>query len=170
MIAAILAAVVLGAVAALDWYSHVAAGIALGGPVPLASIAPRPSPQHAAPPVQTSEPSPPAAQPSAAPSAAGTRVRPSAAPKIVAVSLSTPVATGGQIVTGTVTTSADVTRVQASIAGYSSPLTKVSEGYFALSYRVPELPPVLRRTYTITIVAANAKGQSVSSSLPITIR
>jgi hypothetical protein len=60
--------------------------------------------------------------------------------------------------------------VQAGIAGYSSALTKVSTGYFALSYRVPQLPPFLRRTYTIQIIAQNARGQTASSSLPITIR
>jgi hypothetical protein len=166
----ILAAAILGAVAALDWYSHVAAGIMSGGPVPLQSIAPRP---------RLPSPAPVTARPSAGPTApkgataspsAGAPTSAPAVPKIVNVSLSTSVASGGQIVTGTVATSPDVTSVRAGIAGYSSALTKVSTGYFALSYRVPQLPPVLRRTYTIQIVAQNARGQTASSSLPITIR
>jgi hypothetical protein len=104
------------------------------------------------------------------PSAAPNTPAPSGSPKIVNVSLSSAVVTGGQIVTGTVTTSSDVTSVQARLAGYSSALTKVSAGYFALSYRVPNLPSFLHRTYTIEVIAQNARGDSVSSSLPITIR
>jgi len=73
-------------------------------------------------------------------------------------------------VTGIVRTSADVTAVSAQIMGYSSALTKVSTGYFALSYQVPTLPPFLRRTYTIVVTATNPQGQSASSSLPIRIR
>jgi hypothetical protein len=175
LIAVILAAAVIGAVAALDWYSHVAAGIMSGGPVPLQSIAPRPA--RAAPASASPSAAPAAAKPSVTSAGHGTSVpsspppaTSSGAPKIVSVSLSTPVASGGQIVTGTVATSPDVTSVQASIAGYSSALTKVSAGYFALSYRVPQLPALLRRTYTIQIVAQNAHGQTASSSLPITIR
>jgi hypothetical protein len=171
-----LAAAIIAAIAALEWYSHVAGGIASGGPVPLQSIPPRPSlpaPASAAP-----SPVPSAVKASTAPAARETLTPPSAtaaprndaAPKIVSASLSTPVASGGQIVTGTVATSSDVTSVQATIAGYSAPLTKVSTGYFALSYRVPELPPFLRRTYSIQIVARNARGQTASSSLPITLR
>ena len=174
LLAVLLAAAIICAVAALDWYSHVAAGITSGGPVPLQSSAPRPpltAPASAAP-----SAAPLTAKPSVAPAAHGTpapasTVAPSpGAPKIVSASLSTSVASGGQIVTGTVATSADVTSVQAGIAGYSSVLTKVSAGYFALSYRVPQLPPFLRRTYAIQIVARNARGQTASSSLPITIR
>jgi len=59
---------------------------------------------------------------------------------------------------------------QANIAGYSSGLQKVSSGYFALSYRVPNLPLFLHRTYTIVVTAQNGRGQSASSSLPITVR
>jgi hypothetical protein len=60
--------------------------------------------------------------------------------------------------------------VQARIASYSSALTKIGVGYFALSYRVPNLPSFLHRTYTIEVSAQNARGDSVSSSLPITVR
>jgi len=176
-IAVIVALLILAAAGAMEWYSHTMAGISIGGPVPLQSIAPRPPlpaavrsttwPSAYPPPAPPS--TVPLAEPSLSPAPALTPA-PAAAPKIFAVSLSTAVASGGQVVTGTVTTSRDVTSVQASIAGYSSALTKVSPGYFALSYRVPQFPPFLRRTYTIQITAQNAGGQAASSSLPITIR
>lgn len=168
-IAVIVALLILAAAGAMEWYSHTMAGISMGGPVPLQSIAPRPP--LPAPTRATATPStaPRTAQPSVSPAPALTPA-PASVPKILAVSLNAAVASGGQVVTGTVTTSRDVTSVQASIVGYSSALTKVSPGYFALSYRVPQLPPFLRRTYTIHITAQNAGGQSASSSLPITIR
>jgi hypothetical protein len=164
----------LAGVAALELYSHMLSGIRSGGPVPLQSIAPpaRPtaSPLPRAPVVRRA-PSVPAATASPFKS----RVTPAGStgtepPRIIGVSLSSAVVTGGQVVTGTVQTSPGVTSVQASIAGYASPLQKVSSGYFALSYRVPTLPAFLHRTYTITVTAQNARGESVSSSLPITVR
>jgi len=174
-IAVIVALLILAAAGAMEWYSHTMAGISMGGPVPLRSIAPRPPLPAAAttPPAAYTAPATPSTVPLAEPSlspAPALTPAPAAAPKIFAVSLSAAVASGGQVVTGTVTTSRDVTSVQASIAGYSSALTKVSPGYFALSYRVPRLPPFLRRTYTILVTAQNFRGHSASSSLPITIR
>ena len=74
------------------------------------------------------------------------------------------------MVTGTVETSPNVASVEASIGGYSSALTKVGIGRFVLSYRVPNLPFFLHRTYAIQVIARNARGDAVSSSLPITVR
>jgi hypothetical protein len=167
-IVAALGVLILAVVAALDWYSHVLAGITSGGPVPLQSIAPRPPVASATPVVRRS--TAPASVHVSPTAAAPNTPSPSGSPKIVNVSLSSSVVTGGQIVTGTVATSADVTSVQARIAGYSSALTKIGAGYFALSYRVPNLPAFLHRTYTIEVIAQNAQGASASSSLPITIR
>jgi hypothetical protein len=165
----------LAGVAALELYSHTLSGISSGGPVPLQSIPP-PREPTAAPSHAAALPAPrsvPAATATPAPirsaaSPAGTQV--AGPPRILGVSLSSAVVTGGQVVTGTVQTSPGVTRVQASIAGYASALQKVSSGYFALSYRVPNLPFFLHRTYTIVVTAQDARGQSVSSSLPITVR
>ncbi len=168
LIVAVLAVVILAVVAALDWYSHVLAGITSGGPVPLQSVAPRPPVASAAPAVRRS--SAPASVQVTPSAAAASTPSPSGSPKIINLSLSSSVASGGQIVTGTVTTSPDVTSVQARIAGYSSALSRIGVGYFALSYRVPNLPAFLHRTYTIEVIAQNARGASVSSSLPITIR
>ena len=172
-IVSILAVLALLAVAGLELYSHTISGIGAGGPVPLQSIAPPPGAAAASTPAArtTSASHGPAAQalPSSATSLPLANSK-TGAPKIISVSLNSPVVTGGQIVTGAVQTSPDVTAVQASIAGYSSGLQKVSSGYFALSYRVPNLPFFLHRTYTIVVTARNGQGESASSSLPITVR
>jgi hypothetical protein len=93
-----------------------------------------------------------------------------APPRILAMSLSTPVARGGQIVSGTVETSSNVASVEARIAGYSSNMQKVGVGKFRLSYRVPYLPFFLHRTYSIEVIARNTRGDAVRTSVPITIR
>ncbi|HKU68493.1 MAG TPA: hypothetical protein VJP85_12015, partial [Candidatus Baltobacteraceae bacterium] len=93
-----------------------------------------------------------------------------APPRILAMSISTPVAHGGQIVSGTVETSSNVASVEARIAGYSSSMQKVGVGKFALSYRVPYLPFFLHRTYSIEVIARNTRGDEVRTSVPITIR
>ena len=95
---------------------------------------------------------------------------PDAPPRILAMSLSTPVARGGDVVSGTVETSSNVASVEARIAGYSSPMQKISTGKFALSYRVPHLPFFLHKTYMIQVIARNTRGQAVSTAVPITIR
>jgi hypothetical protein len=173
-IISILAVLALLAVAALELYSHTLSGIRAGGPVPLQSLAPRPGVAPVTPPAARNAPASrvPSAHATASPSPATLPATNSQSgpPKIVSVALNSSVVTGGQIVTGTVQTSANVTSVQASIGGYSSGLQKVSSGYFALSYRVPNLPFFLHRTYTIVVTAQNARGESVSSSLPVTVR
>lgn len=93
-----------------------------------------------------------------------------APPRILSMSISTPVARNGQVVSGTVETTSNVASVEARIAGYSSSMQKIGVGKFALSYRVPNLPFFLHRTYTIEVIARNTRGDAVTSSLPITIR
>lgn len=95
---------------------------------------------------------------------------PDAPPRILAMSLSTPVAHGGEVVSGTVETSTNVASVEARIAGYSSAMQKVGMGKFVLSYRVPRLPFFLHRTYMIEVIARNTRGDAVRSAVPITIR
>ncbi len=95
---------------------------------------------------------------------------PNAPPRILAMSLSTPVARSGQVVSGTVETSSNVASVEARIAGYSSAMHKVGVGRFAMTYRVPYLPFFLHRTYTIEVIARNTRGDAVRSAVPITIR
>ncbi len=93
-----------------------------------------------------------------------------APPRILAMSLSSPVARGGQVVSGTVETSSNVASVEARIGGYSTSMQKVGTGRFQLSYRVPYLPFFLHRTFMIQVIARNSKGQAVSTALPITVR
>lgn len=93
-----------------------------------------------------------------------------APPEILSMSLSSPVAHGGELVSGTVETSSNVASVEARIAGYSSPMQKIGVGRFALSYRVPKLPFFLHKTYMIQVIARNTQGQAVSTAVPITIR
>jgi hypothetical protein len=95
---------------------------------------------------------------------------PDAPPRIVAMSLSTPVAHGGDVVTGTVETSSNVASVEARIGGYALNMQKTGVGRFVMSYRVPNLPFFLHRTYSIEVIARNTRGDAVRSSLPITIR
>lgn len=161
------ALVVLGAVAVLEWYSHTPR--APIGTAP--SAAPASAATHAVRPSSSPAPAP-SKSPVAAPSTVPPVViaSPDARPQIIAVSISSPVVTGGQVVTGTVETSSNVASVEARIAGYSSTLTKTGVGRFALSYRVPNLPFFLHRTYSIQVIARNARGDTASSSLPITVR
>lgn len=93
-----------------------------------------------------------------------------APPRILSMSLSTPVAHGGQVVSGTVQTTSNVASVEARIGGYSSAMQKVGVGKFVMTYKVPNLPFFLHRTYNIEVIARNSKGEAVRSSVPITIR
>lgn len=93
-----------------------------------------------------------------------------APPRILSMSISTPVARGGQLVSGTVQTSSNVASVEARIAGYSSSMRKVGAGKFAMTYRVPYLPFFLHRTYQIEVIARNTRGVAVRTAVPITIR
>lgn len=95
---------------------------------------------------------------------------PDAPPRILAMSISTPVARGGDVVSGTVQTSSNVASVEARIAGYATAMQKIGVGRFALTYRVPNLPFFLHRTYTIEVIARNSRGDAVRSSVPITVR
>jgi hypothetical protein len=96
---------------------------------------------------------------------------PDAPPRILALSLSTPVAHSGEVVSGFVKTTSNVASVEARIAGYTSSMQKVGIGKFVLTYRVPNLPFFLHnRTYAIEVTARNTRGDAVHSSVPITIR
>jgi hypothetical protein len=96
--------------------------------------------------------------------------KPDAPPQIVSLSLSTRVASAGEVVRGTVQTSSNVASVQAKIGDYAAPMRKVGVGRFTLAYRVPNLPFFLRKTYMIQVIARNTGGMSVSTALPITIK
>lgn len=144
----------------------VAAKAAPAQPAPVTAA---PTQTAAAQPQATSVPVAPLAAGKAAPSA-HVPAAPDAPPQILSLALSRSVARAGQVVTGTVETSSNVASVVASIGGYVSPLTKTGVGHFVLSYRVPNLPFFLHRTFSIEVVARNTRGDAVSSSVPITIQ
>ncbi|MFN2450463.1 MAG: hypothetical protein ABR508_11860 [Candidatus Baltobacteraceae bacterium] len=98
------------------------------------------------------------------------REAPDAMPRILAVTLSSPVARAGQVVSGTVETSSNVASVEARIQGYSMALSKTGVGRFGVSYTVPKLPLFLHKTYLIQLIARNTAGVSVSTAVPITVR
>lgn len=93
-----------------------------------------------------------------------------APPRILSMSLSTPVARGGETIFGTVETTSNVASVVARIGGYSSPMQKVGVGKFRIAYTVPHLPFFLHRTWTVDVIARNSRGDAVTSSIPVTIR
>lgn len=154
-------------------------------PAPAGRTAPSPQPQRSGAPSAAATQTP--IEASAAPAAQATPVplvtlAPSAAlpgvvrepaeapPRILALSLSTPVAHGGEVVSGYVEASSNVASVEARIAGYSMTMRKIGVGKFVMSYRVPHLPFFLHKTYAIQVIARNTRGDAVSSSVPITIR
>ncbi len=169
----------LAVVIALEWYAHIAApGTSAPRPVQAVTAVPAPSgkpvvyvpvatPAHGSSPATTPIPSTPAP---VEPKRGAPIASPQAAPRIIAMSLSSPVVSGGEIVHGTVQTSSNVASVEVRLAGYSMSLPKVGVGKFALSYKVPSLPPMLHRTYDILVIARNAEGDATSSVVPLTIR
>ncbi len=94
-----------------------------------------------------------------------------AAPQIFEVQLPSDVVHPGQTVVGNVVTSSNVASVEVRVARFSTPMLKVGEGHFTLTLTVPHLPFFLRwRTYTVDVIAHNARGDSIEQSLPITVR
>jgi hypothetical protein len=49
-------------------------------------------------------------------------------------------------------------------------LSKVGVGRFSLSYTVGTLPFFIHGTYEMKIIARNARGDAVQTTLPITVR
>ncbi len=92
-------------------------------------------------------------------------------PQIVSVMLPTNVVHSGETVTGEVIASSNVASVEVSVAGYSEAMQKVAPGHFTLSVVVPRLPFFLRNhTYTLVVSAHNSRGDTVSQSVPVTLR
>lgn len=78
-------------------------------------------------------------------------------------------ASPGDVVSGIVITSSNVASVEARIVGYGQSLTKTGVGVFRLTYQVPNIPILFRRTYWIEVIARNTRGETASLALPITI-
>ena len=94
---------------------------------------------------------------------------PNEPPQIVGVNINKTTVYGGDTVSGSVRTSSNVASVEARIATYSIVVPRTGIGHFALSYVVPSLPFFLHRTYDMTIIARNTRGDATSKTIPITI-
>ena len=99
------------------------------------------------------------------------RLSPDRAPRIVAVNISSQAVHPGDVVSGVVETTSNVASVEAHLATYAIPMQKIGVGKFTLKYQVPDIPFFFRgKTYAIDIVAHNTRGDTVSTSIPITVR
>ncbi|MDQ2864828.1 MAG: hypothetical protein M3R51_01240 [Candidatus Eremiobacteraeota bacterium] len=107
--------------------------------------------------------------PSVAPSATPTGAPPDAPPLIYKVNIDKTTVNGGDTLSGSVLTSSNVASVEARVATYSITVPKTGVGQFALSYVVPKLPFFLARTYDMSIIARNTRGDATSTTIPITI-
>jgi hypothetical protein len=95
---------------------------------------------------------------------------PNAQPFIQAYSLSLNVVHPGDTITGSVIASSNVASVELRVAGYSMNMTKTGVGHFTLALVVPQLPPVLYRTYPINIIARNSRGDRTERTASITVQ
>ncbi len=103
--------------------------------------------------------------------AAVPQLAPDAAPQIIRIELPSSVVYGGDLVTGDVIASSNVASIEVRVAGYGRSMEKTGPGHFTLSVAVPRLPFFLRRrTYTLTVIARNARGDAVVQTVPITVR
>jgi len=133
--------------------------------------APTPSPVLVSPPVITPTPGA-AVQPATAPrlSKPVPALQPDAAPQILAISVSETTVKPGDRVSGSVITSSNVASVQARIGGYAVSLLKVGVGRFALTYTVGPLPWFVHGTFTMYVIANNARGAAVERAIPLHVR
>ena len=92
-----------------------------------------------------------------------------APPRIVDLRLDKTDVQSGDVVSGMVQTSSNVASVEARIAAYSIDVPKVATGRFSLSYRVPNLPFFLKKTYDMVVIARNTAGAETTRVVPITI-
>lgn len=109
--------------------------------------------------------------PSATPAApAVLELKPESAPVITAYKLSSTTVHPGDAVIGEVFTSSNVASVEARIAGYSLGLNKVGIGRFEFVAGVPNIPWFVAHSYTLELIARNARGDATKQSVPINIR
>jgi hypothetical protein len=95
---------------------------------------------------------------------------PDAHPQILAVQMSTTTFHVGDTVQGIVETSSNVASVEARIAAFSVSVPKVGIGRFALNYVVPSLPFFMHKTYDMTVIARNTRGDKTVRVIPITVQ
>ncbi|HZZ64886.1 MAG TPA: hypothetical protein VFE17_05275 [Candidatus Baltobacteraceae bacterium] len=118
--------------------------------------------------------SPPSVTPSASPSSVAPLPTPlvlaaNAPPQILAVQMSDYVLHSGELVSGTVVTSTNVTAVEIRVGPRSGQLPQTAPGMFSISYRMPNVPFFLRGQYTAQIVARTATGASAERDITVRV-
>lgn len=93
-----------------------------------------------------------------------------APPQILAIQLSDPIFQSGELVSGTVVTSTNVSAVEVHLAGRVAHIPQKDAGIWQMSYRMPHVPFFMRGNYTAQIVALNAAGLSAQRDMTITVR
>jgi hypothetical protein len=113
-------------------------------PLPAASVSSQPSP-------------------GVAPAAAG--------PQILALTQSSAVVHAGESIAFSARTSPDVATVTAKVSAYTLPFVRTAPGRFSLSFAIPpNVPGLFHGTYSMSIVASEKDGASVSRALEITFQ
>ncbi|HVN70237.1 MAG TPA: hypothetical protein VMU38_11385 [Candidatus Binatia bacterium] len=98
------------------------------------------------------------------------RLPPQAPPQIIEIAVSQTDVSPGDRVFGRVVTSSNVASVQARIGSYSVSLVKVGVGRFELTYTVGPLPWFVRGNFSMQVIARNTRGDTVTRSVPLTVR
>ncbi len=92
-------------------------------------------------------------------------------PQILAVTQSSAVVHAGESVAFSAKTSPDVATVTAKVSAYTLPFVRTAPGRFALSFAIPpNVPGMFHGTYSMSIVASEKSGASVSRSIEITFQ
>ncbi len=108
---------------------------------------------------------------SASPEASPGSVPAAAGPQILAVTQSSAVVHAGESVAFSAKTSPDVATVTAKVSAYTLPFVRTAPGRFALSFAIPpNVPGMFHGTYSMSIVASERDGASVSRSIEITFQ
>ena len=76
----------------------------------------------------------------------------------------------GEVVQGRLTATKNTASVEARIGGYAVSLRKINSFTFVGAYRVPSLPLILRRTWTVRFIARNIDGVTAERDALISVR
>jgi hypothetical protein len=96
---------------------------------------------------------------------------PNASPRIIDIIMPTYTVRGGESVTGDVIASSNVASVEVRVANFAKSMDKIAPGVFTVTITVPRLPFFLRhRTYTLHVIARNARGDGVTRDVAVTVR
>ncbi len=95
---------------------------------------------------------------------------PNAPPQILGMSISSNTVNVGDTLAGSVVASSNVASVEVRVATYSYTMVKVAPGMFTLAVRIPNIPKMFRKTYQLTVIARNTRGDATQLTTQLTIR